>query len=223
MGDGPVRLIAVVTAAAVLAAVPACGDDGGDALEVDGPALVEPFQAEAEGAYAAHDADRSEDFDTGAFVEDGCFALDQETATTVAESLGVEDPESAELDDQGVFILGPPERERLTCAVMLRGDSTITVTIGTVPVGRDELLREADRRNEAMDDPAPQEIEGDAPGLDADHVVAYTQDDGAVFIWVHDGFAISLAFHSEVAEPEAGFEALPVLVEGVATVLAAAE
>lgn len=209
---GP-KAVAPVLAALVVAA--ACGDDGGS----DGATLIEPFQAQVEDAYEANGRDRSEDFNRGVIVEQGCFVLDQEAAVAVAEALGVDDPDGAE-PGGAVFINGPPEREVLSCYIDISHEHQVDVTVGTVPLDRDELLRELQESNAGSgSDNEVHEIDGYAPGLDADHVMAFQQGGGTTFGWVHDGFAISMRLSPGLAEPDAGFQALPTLVEVVETSL----
>lgn len=84
---------------------------------------------------------------------------------------------------------------------------------------RASLLEEISEAAEVRD-AVVAETDGEAPGLDREHVLAISQDDQeAVFVWVEGGFRVTLAVPAEVADAEAGFRTLPVLVDAVAASL----
>jgi hypothetical protein len=206
------RMIGLVPAVIVVVGALACSDggDGGDGgVEPDGARLVRAFQAEAEDA-----AESGEELSEGG-VETGCFVLDRQGVVAVADALGVDEPDRAELDGRA-FLLGP-EGESIGCTIETGDDAPVNVMVSAVSVDRDGWLR--DLRRAAGSDTELRDIDGDAPGLHADHVVAVNSDLVATFAWVHDGFAVTMTVLPEAAEPEAGLQALPVLVDAVAASL----
>ncbi|HMG41121.1 MAG TPA: hypothetical protein VK611_07305 [Acidimicrobiales bacterium] len=218
----PVRFSLLVALTVALAGVACSGDDddsGGRVDEPDGASLVEPFNAAAEEAYEAAGSDRQEDFTRGV-AETGCFVLDEAGAVAVADALGVDDPDGAELAGDG-FISGPPDdRELLVCPISLAGvDENVGVNAGTLDGDRAEVLQDM-RRGAELNDDEIEEVDGEAPGLDGDHVLAVARDGATQLVWVDGGFGVSLTVPDDVADAEAGFRALPVLVDAVAASLA---
>lgn len=130
------------------------------------------------------------------------------------------DPQDAELA-RGTFLTGAPDRpELLTCTIAGGDQRAISFTVGTVSEDRDEVLEQV--REGAHPDAGPiEEIEGDAPGLGEDHVLAVSRDGGEyfAFAWIDGGFLVTLAFPSGVADPERGFAALSEAVDAVRTSL----
>lgn len=213
-------MAAVVGLVAALGA--GCSDDGGDGggglgSAPGGDALVEPFEAAAEDAYEAADADRSEDFNRGVEIEDGCFALDEAGAVAVAEALELDGAADAVIQD-GTFLSGPPgQREQIICGIDLDGER-VTVTAGTTVLERDQLLEQMELAA-GQNDEEVSVLDGDAPGLDGDSVLATDRDGFASFTWVDGDFLVVLSFPEDLADYDRGFEALPVLVDAVAATL----
>lgn len=228
---GTVTTAAVTLATAMMVVFGAvgCGDDdadgadadgdGGSAGDTDGSALVAPFDDAAEAAYEAAGADRREDFTRGVTIDEGCFVLSDEAVVAVAEAIGVEGAGDAEVNP-GTFLTGPPgQRESLVCSIGIgEDDANVSVNTGTTPLDRDGLLEEFELFADS-NDVEVQQLDGEAPGLDPDDVLAVEREGVASFSWVRDDFQISLSVPTEVADAEAGFRALPVLVEGVTDTL----
>lgn len=212
--------------ALVAAGGAACsGDDGGGsgdggAGQPDGQALAAAFGDAAEAAYDERGGDRAEDFNEGVVLDGDCFALDGGGVDAIAEALGL-DPQDVEIG-RGTFLNGNPDRQEiLTCPLGGGGGrDRISFTAGRVSYDRDGLLEQL--RESADPDEGPvEEIEGEAPGLAGDQVLAVSRNGGetVAYAWVADGFAVTLAFLSEVADPDTGFAALSEAVDAVATTL----
>lgn len=207
-------------AALVLAAGCSGESDDGEGLGdgPDGAALVEPFEAGAEAAYEAADSDRLDDFTRGVTIEDGCFALDDAGAVAVAEALGLDGAAAATIGD-GTYLQGPPgQRENLSCVVDVGEDMPIGVTVGTTTLERDQLLEQMEL-GAGQADQEITAIDGDAPGLDADSVLAIDRDGFATFGWIDADFTVAVSFPEDLADYDRGFEALPVLVGAVTETL----
>jgi hypothetical protein len=212
--------VGVVSAAVLLTAAGCGGRGGGDGLGRDpgGEALVAPFEEAAEDAYEAADSDRTEDFNRGVRIEEGCFALDDDGAASVAGALGVDGAGDAAVDDSGFLTGAPGQREVLTCGIDLGGGERVGVNLGTTVLEPDEVLEQFELAAGQNDDELTV-LDGDAAGLDGDSVVAVAYGDYASFTWVDDDFHVALAIPSDVAGADRGFEALPVLVDAVAEAL----
>jgi len=208
-----------MTLMAALLLAAGCSDDGGGLGDgPDGAALVEPFETEAEAAYEAADLDRQDDFNRGARIEEGCFALDDAGAVAVAEALALDGAADAAIDDS-TFLQGPPgQRENLTCGIDAGEDARIGVTVGTTTLERDQLLEQMELGAGQVDQELSA-IDGDAPGLDGDSVLAIDRDGFATFGWIDDDFTVALSFPEDMADYDRGFEALPVLVGAVGETL----
>lgn len=221
----------VAVGAMAVLGVAGCGDDddggggaggdggGGASVDAEESALVEPFDAAAEAAYTAAGSDRSEDFTRGVVVEEGCFVLSDEGVVAVAEALGVDGAADAEITE-GTYLSGPPgQRENLTCSLYV-GDDEVTVGIhtGTTQLDRDELLEEFELYA-GRDDLELEVLQGEAPGLDPDEVFAVDRDGFVTVGWIQGDFQISMSIPEQVADADAGFQALPVLVAEVTETL----
>jgi hypothetical protein len=92
------------------------------------------------------------------------------------------------------------------------------VQAGTTVLERDELLDQqevvADQRDEEVE-----LIEGEAPGLDGETVLAMDRDGIGTFTWIDGDFTVTLSFPEELADYDQGFAALPVLVGAVGDTL----
>ena len=216
----------MTTLVAALALVAACSDESGDDEGLgggsgdgpDGAALVEPFETEAEAAYEANDGDRLDDFNRGTTIDDGCFALDEAGAVAVTEALALDGAGDAGIAD-GTFLQGPPgQGETLSCGIDAGEDARIGVTVGTTTLERDQLLEQMEL-GAGQSDQELTEIDGEAPGLDADTVLAVDRDGFATFGWIDGDFTVALSFPEDLADYDRGFEALPVLVGAVADTL----
>ncbi|HEY8546879.1 MAG TPA: hypothetical protein VIL36_17585 [Acidimicrobiales bacterium] len=213
------RRTAILTTALLLVA--GCSDESDGVLGdgVDSEALQEAFEAEAEAAYEDADADRTEEFDRGVRIEEGCFALDDEGAAAVVEALGL-DGDDAEVTDSG-FLQGPPRtREVLTCNVEVGEDAHFGVSVGTTTLDRDEVLdlQEVAAGRGSLD---LEVLDGDAPGLPADQVFGVDREGFALFGWTDGDMQASLSFTDELADFDRGFDALPVLLGEMARTLTA--
>ena len=208
--------IAGVFAALALGAAGCGGDDSGDGggSEPDGAALGDAFGEAAEEAYASNDQNRDEDFAQGALLED-CFILDDDAVAAIGEEVAGASDATVTAPN---FLVGPPgEEETMSCGIEAgKGNLVANVTAGTTLVDRDGLLERITRDPEAP----TTEIEGEAPGLDSENVIALEAGEGAAqFIWVSDDFAIGVSGPLEELDGDAGFETLSVAVEEVSRTL----
>jgi hypothetical protein len=192
---------------------PGGGDAGGDGAS-DGAAMAAAFVDMAEAAYGDADLDRAEDSAQGVML-DVCPVLSTDDAVAVAGALGFEDA-GADVTT-GNYLSGPPERELLTCGIGLPGGAgNVGVSTGSVPFDRDGALDDIRRS-----DPQVEELQGETPGLDGADVLGVSRgQQSTVVIWVEGGFHVALSLPPGVADPEAAFRALPVLVDAVAGSLA---
>jgi hypothetical protein len=152
-------------------------------------------------------------------VED-CPIMAPSTPAAVAEAVGVDDPTSASAAGDN-SLTGPAGHELLSCTMRLDAGTTVVLTAG--PVGFDRngavvgLFAAAEGAGKEVE-----EVGGEAPGLDPDHVLALSLDGEAGFyLWVDGGFHVSLAAPLDVADPEDGLRALSVLVDEVEAALGA--
>jgi hypothetical protein len=190
------------------------GADAGGGGAPDGAAMADAFVETAEAAYDDAGLDRPEASAQGVML-DVCPVLTTDDAMAVAGALGFDDA-GADVTT-GNYLSGPPERELLTCGIGLPGGAgNVGVSTGSVPFDRDGALD--DIRGA---DPQVEELEGEAPGLDAADVVGISRgQQSTVVIWVDGGFQVALSLPPGVADAEAAFRTLPVLVDAVATALA---
>jgi hypothetical protein len=212
-GRGLALAIALTTGGPLLAC--SGDDDGGGGGEPDGAALVDPFGEAAEAIYDDAGLDRDEGFNQGTLTET-CPVLTDDDAVAIAEAVGVDDADSATVDGDNTYLSGPPQRELMSCLVRLNDDDVVGVSLGTTPVDRDGQLDEL-RQN--LGDEI-ETIDGEAPGLDPDHVVAFARSGEApVAIWIEGGFQIGLNIPDGVATPDDALNALPAAVDAVAAAL----
>lgn len=207
-------LVGACVAGALLGGCGGGGDGDGDR---DTEALITSFGEEAEAAYDAAGDSRSEDFSKGVSTDD-CFILGADGADAVVEALGLAVDEPPEVGF--TYLSGPPgQSESISCAIDVGGpdDATVTIDAGTMAADRDQVaLALASSESEGAE-----EVDGEAPGLDPDDVVALVTNEGEVTLlgWVSDGFYVGLNVPTALAEPEAGLAALPVAVDAVTTAL----
>lgn len=222
-------LAATVVAALVAGAFAGCsGDDDGDGgggggvlSGGGGPAgddLVAPFEAAAEDAYEAAGSDRVDDHARGVLLEDGCIGLDDRGAVAVAEALGLDGAGDAVVDDSGFLTGTPGQSEVATCGIDAGDDRRIGVNLGTTVLEPDEVLEAVELSAEQNDEDVTV-LDGGAPGLDGDSVVAVAFDEHTNVAWVDGDFQVVLVVPASIAGPEEAREALPVLVGAVADAL----
>lgn len=207
---------AVALAAAILLA--GCGSTGSDGgAEVDAPtqdvpadAIRSSFETQAARAYDTLGLDRSTDYSNGA--RPPCFALDDEAVTAIAAAVGIEDP----VDVGQAYLVGPPERELLTCTALLDGEAQFDVSVGTTDQDAGDLAAQL----AGIEDP-PEVLEGTAEGLDPEAVIAVRGGDRIQVGYVVDGVQIGLGASADLMSADQAFAALPVVVAEVSRTLGA--
>lgn len=197
----------------------ACSDDGRGDDAPDGAVMADAFGEAAEAVYDDGGGDRREDFADGAATDD-CFVLDADDAHSVVDALGADDPERASLDDLHFIVGQPDQEEQPRCTISLaQGEESVSVRVGTGPADRESVLYRLHQRAE-QEGSEVEEIDGETSGLDDDQVLAVSENGQiATFVWVDDGFLVSLSVPAGVADSAEGFRALPVLVDAVAASL----
>jgi hypothetical protein len=192
-----------------VALVAACGGNGGNSVgeDVEGAGLVEPFGELAAGLYQQAGADRGQDNFDGIAVEE-CPVLTGDDTVAVAEALGVDDPDQAEVF--GDWILGPPETELLSCTIDV-GDEQQPIAVELGPWSGEA----SDKFTDLIEDGSVEATEGDAGGLDPDAVAGVTTANAFVATaWVEDGFHVALSAPFE-GDAVGAFDALAVAVAAV--------
>jgi hypothetical protein len=207
--------MAVVAVTPAVALVAACGGGGTSSVGkgVEGAGLVEPFGEMAATIYQQAGADRAADNFDGVAVEE-CPVLTGDDAVAIAEALGVDDPDGAQVF--GDWIQGPPETELLSCTIDVGDDDAqpIAVELGPWQGAAD------DKFSDLIEDGSVEATEGDAGGLDPDAVAGVTTANAFVATaWVEDGFHVAVSAPFEGGDGEAAFDALAVAVEAVGTAL----
>lgn len=192
------RLATLVLAASVLTAVGCGGEEGSEGAELGGA-----FAAAADRAYEAAGKDRAEDFALQVTIDD-CFILPAGADAALADAVGLKQLELAT-----VLIGGPPENEMIQC--YFGSDGRETQAIGGVFAGATTLTPEQFRDQIIRNRKGGDDIEGNAPGLDPDRVVAIRDEETGVYAWVDDGFFVSVT--SPDPDPDIGYAALGVAVE----------
>lgn len=199
-------LLSLVACAALVAA--GCGDDDGGGDEADPATMKSEFDAAAESAYEAEEANREEDFKRGVPLTENCFILDQEGADAVAKALG---SKSGEITATSFLSGEPGEEESLSCTLVDdKGVAFATVIAGTTQASPKELRQRT---------PLIVPIEGTAPGLDPDDVAAVLAAFTRRYAWVSDGFVVAITRPSKQPDEQAGFKGLSVAVEQVGRTL----
>jgi hypothetical protein len=189
------------------------GDEASDEPSgPDGAALAAAFGERADEAYADAGKDRDEDFGAGFLVKE-CFSVDDDAAAAIGEAAGFE----LTFGDSNFLRGVPDEEESLGCSVDADGDerpTIVMVTTGTTLAEPDQFLERLLRATEGVT-----EVEGDAPGLDPESVVATEADGISQFAWVDNDFFVGIGGPSEQLSTEEGFAALSATVDGVESTL----
>jgi hypothetical protein len=169
--------------------------------------MADAFAKRAEAAYEAEGGSREEDSPRGLLVQE-CFVLDPEAATAVGDAAGAEGP-AFRIAETNYLSGVPGEDEILSCSLSSSG-AQIAVIAGTTLVDAEGQLERIQRGSEGLE-----EIDGDAPGLDAADVVAASGEGVARLAWVSDGFVVGITGPEDLMGGEEGFAALSAAVEGV--------
>ncbi len=200
-------------------AIAGCG--GGDSSssttsssQPDGTTLIASFDDLATQAYKDAGKDRQRDYTAGTNV-DGCFIADDETAKAIGDATGLE----VTFATQNNYLQGlPDQQERLICSIEPPAGADhpviVSVSAGTTTLTPDQTLANLQRT-----DKSTHELDGSAPGLDPDSVLAVEGGGISQFMWIDGDFTVGLGGLSDKLSPDQGLAALSAAVQGVSRTL----
>jgi hypothetical protein len=210
-----------LAAGLVAVALAGCGGGGDDSSSTttsssqpDGTTLTASFDDLATQAYQDAGKDRQQDY-TGGTTVDGCFIADDETATAIGDAAGFE----VTFAQKNNYLQGlPDQQERLLCSVEPPPGADHPV-IASVSAGTTTLTPDQTLANLQRVDKSTKELDGTAPGLDPDSVLAVEGGGISQFIWIDGDFTVALSGLSDKLTPDQGFAALAAAVDGVSRTL----
>jgi hypothetical protein len=200
-------LVAMAPSAALTACSDGDGDGDGGTNGIQGAALVKPFGQLADQLHAGGDP-RLGDRPGENVRLLSCPVLSDDDAVAIVETLGID--HSGRATAEGVKIIDIPIGESVQCRIRL-GDTPerIGVWTGTTTLTGGESEQQVDEGATLVD--------GEAPGLDDDHVFGVDGPERPLaFTWRDEGFYVGLTLPDGYDDADSAARAMGLTVEAVA-------